>query len=181
MDNINIKKLAKELNLSTSTVSRAFRGNTDINQETKARILALANELNYEPENLKYGNSSGAYNVKTLATALKRQEMAAAFFLSVPGPKMIWQFGELGYDISIDQNGRTGEKPIYWEYNNNSGRKSLYNVFSKMIKWKIKNPVYKTTNYTHSLTGAIKYIKLMSSDVNVMVIGNLMLLPKMLQ
>ena len=27
---------------------------------------------------------------------------AAAFFFTVPGPKLMWQFGELGYDYSIN-------------------------------------------------------------------------------
>jgi LacI family transcriptional regulator len=42
MDIVNIKKLAKELNISTSTISRAFNGNPDINKDTKERILAFA-------------------------------------------------------------------------------------------------------------------------------------------
>ncbi len=29
-------------------------------------------------------------------------ELAGAFFFTIPGPKMMWQFGELGYDFSID-------------------------------------------------------------------------------
>ncbi|RZK59790.1 MAG: LacI family transcriptional regulator, partial [Pedobacter sp.] len=49
MDNVNIKKLAQALNLSTSTVSRAFRDNSDISKETKERILAMAKEMNYQP------------------------------------------------------------------------------------------------------------------------------------
>ena len=49
MDPINIKKLAEALNLSTSTVSRAFRNNNDINKATKERILARARELGYQP------------------------------------------------------------------------------------------------------------------------------------
>ena len=47
--NINIKELAQRLNLSKSTVSRAFRGHSDINLETKERILKVAKELNYQP------------------------------------------------------------------------------------------------------------------------------------
>jgi len=39
METINIKQLAAKLNLSTSTVSRAFRDNSGINEETKQRIL----------------------------------------------------------------------------------------------------------------------------------------------
>lgn len=44
------------------------------------------------------------------ATALKRMQQAAAFFFTIPGPKMIWQFGELGFDYSIEYNGRVGNK-----------------------------------------------------------------------
>lgn len=123
-------------------------------------------------KNLSFGNSSGSYNIKTVATALKRQEMAAAFLLGMPGPKMIWQFGELGYDISIDQNGRVGEKPIKWEYNNVAERKALYNVYSKMIKLKEKNPVFASTDITYDLTGSVKYIQLKSNNVNVLIVGN---------
>ncbi len=65
---------------------------------------------------LTYGNSNARYNIKELNTALNRIKLAAAFFITVPGPKMIWQFGELGYDYSIDYNGRVGNKPIKWDY-----------------------------------------------------------------
>ena len=47
--NINIKELAKAMGLSTSTISRAFRDNSDINPETKERILTTAQELGYQP------------------------------------------------------------------------------------------------------------------------------------
>ena len=57
----------------------------------------------------------------------------AAFFFPVPGPKMVWQFGELGYDVSIDENGRTGKKPIKWDYYDVSQRKALHNTYAKLI------------------------------------------------
>ena len=44
-----------------------------------------------------YGNVSGTYNTRDLFTALDRQRLAGVFFLTVPGPRMLWQFGELGY------------------------------------------------------------------------------------
>ena len=53
-------------------------------------------------KNINFGNSSGAYNTKDTAVSLLRNEMCAAFLLSMPGPKMIWQFGELGYDYPIN-------------------------------------------------------------------------------
>jgi 1,4-alpha-glucan branching enzyme len=123
-------------------------------------------------KNLQYGNASATHNVKELATALKRNEMAAAFFFSVPGPKMIWQFGELGYDISIDQNGRTGEKPIRWDYTQNTSRKALYNAYAKLIRMKRNNPVFNTTNFEDQLSGPVKTIRLSTPDVQVMIVGN---------
>jgi DNA-binding LacI/PurR family transcriptional regulator len=49
MRQVTIKDLAKELNISFATVSRALRNARDINQETKKAVLDLANRLHYEP------------------------------------------------------------------------------------------------------------------------------------
>lgn len=49
MKRITIKDLAKELSLSTSTVSRAFVNDKNINGETKQRILETAGRLGYKP------------------------------------------------------------------------------------------------------------------------------------
>ncbi|MDZ7764853.1 MAG: hypothetical protein U5K00_10550 [Melioribacteraceae bacterium] len=62
----------------------------------------MRNRLMYK--NLQYGNSSGDYDITKLNVALQRVKLAGAFFFTIPGPKMIWQFGELGYDYSIDYN-----------------------------------------------------------------------------
>lgn len=91
--------------------------------------------------NITEGNASGSYNIRDTATALKRMEMSAAFFVTIPGPKMIWQFGELGYDYSINtcENGtvsndcRLSPKPIRWDYLNDPRRKSVYNTYSKLL------------------------------------------------
>ena len=49
MDNVNLKKLAEELNLAVSTVSRALRDSHEISQETKDRVKALAHKLGFQP------------------------------------------------------------------------------------------------------------------------------------
>ncbi len=46
---ITIKDIAKELRLSTSTVSRALRDRPDVNPETKILVKALAEKLHYQP------------------------------------------------------------------------------------------------------------------------------------
>lgn len=127
--------------------------------------------LNYK--NISFGNISGTYLIKgNLPTSLKREELAAAFLFSIPGPKMIWQFGELGYDTSIDFNGRTGEKPIKWDYFSDAKRKELYDVYAKMIKFKKNNSIFNSANAIYNLTGGIKYIKLMEGANTVVVVGN---------
>jgi 1,4-alpha-glucan branching enzyme len=135
--------------------------------------LESHDEERLQYKNEQYGNISGSYSIKDLATGLRRQEMAAAFLLSAPGPKMLWQFGELGYDISINQNGRTGDKPIHWDYIADANRLHLHDVYARLIKLKTKNAVFTTTSFTYSLTGAVKTIQLNGSDgTNVEVVGN---------
>jgi 1,4-alpha-glucan branching enzyme len=53
-------------------------------------------------KNLEFGNTSNtSHNVQDLNTALSRMSALAAVSVMVPGPKMIWHFGELGMDNSI--------------------------------------------------------------------------------
>ena len=72
---------------------------------------------------------------------MRRLGLNAAFFLTVPGPKMIWQFGEIGYDISIEDNGRTGRKPVKTtEYMNDAARKKLYDTYAGLLQFRSENP-----------------------------------------
>ncbi len=47
-----IKDIAKRLNISISTVSRALRNAPDVNDDTKKIVTALSEELNYQPNRL---------------------------------------------------------------------------------------------------------------------------------
>ena len=49
---VTLKDLARELNIATSTVSRALGGSPEISAVTRARVQKLAKELNYEPNAL---------------------------------------------------------------------------------------------------------------------------------
>jgi len=121
---------------------------------------------------LAYGNSNAEYDIKTEETALKRAELAAAFFFTIPGPKMIWQFGELGYEVSIDEPCRVCDKPIHWEYLQNKNRYNLYKYYSALIKLKTENEVFKTDDFELSVSGRVKEIKLNHSTMNVVIVGN---------
>ena len=123
-------------------------------------------------KNLTYGNSSSGYNIKNLNVALNRMKLAGAFFFTIPGPKLMWQFGELGYEVSIDYNGRTGEKPVRWNYLSDDRRTNLYKVYQALIKLKTNYDVFSTSNFTMEVSGYMKKINLYHSSMDVFIVGN---------
>ena len=123
-------------------------------------------------KNLQYGNSSGDYNIKNLSVAINRMKLAAAFFLTVPGPKMIWQFGELGYDISINYNGRIGEKPVKWDYLNDPRRVKLYKVMAALNDLRKNYQTFNATNFGLNVNGYMKAINLYGTTMDAFIIGN---------
>lgn len=46
---ITIKDIAKKLNVSTATVSRALRNSSEISKETKLAVIKIAKEMHYHP------------------------------------------------------------------------------------------------------------------------------------
>lgn len=109
-------------------------------------------------KNLAYGAVNGSYDVKNLNTALERMKTFGATFFTIPGPKMIWQFGELGYEFSINRcaNGtidsgcRTDEKPVAFTlgYDTDVNRKAVYDTWAKIINIRNTYPVFKSKTYT---------------------------------
>mgnify|MGYP001147124548 CR=1 FL=1 len=117
MHNINIKELAKSLNLSTSTVSRAFRDNSDINKATKERILARAKELNYQPNH--YASNLREQRSKTIAVIVP--ELANNFFSqAILGIERIAR--EKGYHILIFATEDDYEKEVSFIRHLHNGR-----------------------------------------------------------
>ncbi len=121
---------------------------------------------------IAFGNASGSYSTKDSTTAYKRAALTAALFMPVPGPKMIWQFGELGYDYSIDYGGRLSEKPIRWDYVDKLARTYLFRMVAKLFYLKKTYPVFNTTDFNYSLSGEQKWIKLNLNSENVLIVGN---------
>lgn len=143
-------------------------------------------------KNTTFGNSSGSYTTRDTATALKRMEMAAAFWAMAPGPKMIWQFGELGYPFSINQCGnntisndcRTDPKPIRWNFYQQPNRRALFDVYAKLIKLKLTPAFFSTfTSATSSnaFSGSIKSLILNEDSLKVVVVGNFDVTPQTTQ
>ncbi|WP_205711148.1 T9SS type A sorting domain-containing protein [Hymenobacter sp. HDW8] len=104
----------------------------------------------------------------------------------MPGPKMVWQFGELGYDFAINRcpdgtnsnDCRTANKPIRWDYRDVQERRKLYNVYASLIALKKNEPVFETTNFTQNVVGAVKTIHLQDDNLKVTVVGNFDIVPQ---
>ena len=110
-----------------------------------------------------------------LTVAMRRAGASAAFFLTVPGPKMIWQFGEIGYDYTIEHNGRTGEKPVVTdEYMAVPERKALYDTYAALLKFRRENPRFfdKDAKFEWTPSGAMKKITCSVDGKTFHVVGN---------
>nr|WP_314898332.1 alpha-amylase family glycosyl hydrolase [uncultured Flavobacterium sp.] len=148
---------------------------------TANRLMGYAESHDEERlmyKNLQFGNSTNAsHNVKTLNVALSRMSALGAVSLLVPGPKMIWHFGELGMENSIYScnNGTVNDnsttisgdckldtKPQPQWTNNwlgDANRNKVYTDWTKMIALKTTDPVFlgtATINNTSSLYPNIK-------------------------
>ncbi len=76
MEKIDLKRLAKDLNLSIATVSKALRDSWEIKAETKQRVRDLADKLNYQPN--PYASSMRRRKSQTIAVVIP--EIANNFF-----------------------------------------------------------------------------------------------------
>ncbi|MBX7183339.1 MAG: T9SS type A sorting domain-containing protein [Bacteroidia bacterium] len=128
-------------------------------------------------KNINFGNINGNYDTRSLTTSLKRMEAAAACFFTIPGPKMLWQFGELGYDFSINwpsgtEASRTSPKPVRWDYYFDVDRHRLFKVFAALIKLKVNNSAFDSWNYSMDTWGTGKRIWVNDPSMNVCVGAN---------
>lgn len=142
-------------------------------------------------KNRKFGNDANPdYDVTDFRTAIDRQKLVGSFFFTIPGPKMLWQFGELGYgwgedeclkpgsgssgDCAPSDPGRTDPKPIRWEYADDDVRYNLYKTWSELMRLRNSSPVFTSgeTQFNSSLSGEVKWIELQHSDMDAMIVGN---------
>ena len=175
-------KMTNEYNdLSMGYASNIARMNSNSRGFSKNRLMGYAESHDEERlmyKNLQFGNNTNAtHNVRNLNTALSRMSALGAVSLLVPGPKMIWHFGELGWEQSIFacNNGvvntpsdatagdcKLDTKPQpQWTGNwlGNTDRSKIYNDWAKMITLKINEPVFLgsvTISSTNSVTPNIK-------------------------
>lgn len=141
-------KLWRNLNNSYSQTAMGFSENSDFSGLWTGSSMPFGSLVGFmeshdeERNQFKAKTYSPASIKNNLQARMDRAELNAAFFLTVPGPKMIWQFGEYGYDVSIEEGGRTAKKPLHWEYMQEPARKGLYDTYSALLEFRWDNPEF---------------------------------------
>lgn len=104
-ESVTIKDIAKALNLSTSTVSRALRGSYEISGETKKQVLEYAERLNYRPNPIALSLKER----RTRAIGVVVSEIANNFFSqAINGIESIAY--NRGYHVIITQTHESAER-----------------------------------------------------------------------
>lgn len=133
---------------------------SDISGMKENRWVSYA-ESHDEERNMYVAKKEGKGNLKTdKAARLARVPALIAFSQLIPGPKMMWQFGEMGYDYSINDCGdgkngadgtikedcRVGEKPNPWKlkWDSDELRMKAYYESSKVINLRSQHPAFFT-------------------------------------
>ena len=117
-----------------------YPSNSDFRRMNNKRMVSYMES--HDEERMGYKQTQWAVDPVKKSIAMRMQMLSAnaAMALTVPGPKMIWQFGEMGYDVSINENGRCEKKPIHWEYLEEKDRKQLHDVYTMLLAIRNANP-----------------------------------------
>jgi len=172
--------LWRNLNNAYSQAAMGFQSSSDFSgMSTSPRRWVGYAESHDEERNFYKAKAFGNGTVKTDSLyRVSRVPMVVAFATLMPGPKMLWQFEEMGYDYSIESNGgRTNPKPHAWGWLNLPHRKAAADACAKIISLRKLYPnAFLNGNYSlqvaYSDWSQGKRIALSHADLNMVVLGN---------
>jgi LacI family transcriptional regulator len=104
---ITIKDIARKLNLSPSTISRALRDHPNISADTKEKVLAFADKFKYQPNLI----AQSLQNQKTNTIGVVVPEIKHDFFSSVISGIEDVAY-EAGYTIMVCQNNESYDREV---------------------------------------------------------------------
>jgi LacI family transcriptional regulator len=105
---ITLKDIARKLNISPSTVSRALRDHPKISPETKKRVIALANRYEYQPDSI----AQSLQNRKTKTIGVIVPQIKQGFFASVINGIEEVAY-KAGYMIIVSQSNEEYEREVF--------------------------------------------------------------------
>ena len=172
--------LWRKLNNAYSQAAMGYQTGSDFS----AMVATPPNWVGYaeshdEERNFYNAKISGLGNITTDSIArVNRVPLNIAFTTLLPGPKMIYEFGEMGYDYSINSlGGRTSEKPSAWGWLNLAHRKAASDACAKIMTLRKMYPTAFTQgtfdlNITVADWNTGRRIALTHSDLDMIVLGN---------
>lgn len=104
---LTLKKIAKELDVSISTVSKALRDSPEIGEDTREKIKAFAKHYNYKPNNI----ALSLKNRKTKTIGIIIPEIVHHFFTTViSGVEKV--ANEMGYNVLVCLSDNSFDKEV---------------------------------------------------------------------
>ena len=173
----------KNMNSAFSQSAMGYQSDSDFGgMNMNPRNWVAYNENHDEERNFfkakTYGN--GTMQSDSIVRT-QRVPLNMAFATLIPGPKMIWQFGEIGYDVESGESGsdtRMEEKPsgFRW-YSKYEERREAYHATAKILNLRKQFPnAFDYGNcglnvgyddWNHGRRIAIEH-----TDLNMVVVGN---------
>ncbi len=172
--------LWRNMNNSYSQSAMGYQNSSDFSgMKTSPRQWVGYAESHDEERNFYKAKTYGAGTLTTDSVArLHRVPLNIAFTTLIEGPKMIYEFGEMGYDYSINSNGgRTNEKQPAWNWLSLPVRKAAAEASAKIITLRKLYPTAFTQgNYSYNIGAGDwsegRRITLVHSDLNMVMLGN---------
>lgn len=131
---ITIKDLAKKLDISASTVSRALKDHPDISEETKKAVKDLAKQLNYQPNTIALSLRQS----KTNTIGVIIPEIAHFFFSTVVSGIEDIAYSN-GYNVIITQSNESYNKEVI----------DTQALFNSRVDGILVSVARNTSNYDH--------------------------------
>lgn len=122
-------------------------------------------------EAINFGQTGGGVNLRNLGDAVNRMQLLTALFMAIPGPKMIWQFGEFGYDLELN-NDRLGIKPTRWNYLDDPNRRRLFQLHQFMFELRKLQGLYDAPEASVNLSGTLKSVHVRKGNRELFIFGN---------
>ena len=169
---------------SDQGTASVYYKNRSLNQPGNIAYLESHDEERLVKKHYCYGKSIAGYTTKDTTIALQRSAAIASLFFPIPGPRMIWQFGELGYDEGLQLTGsctdnasiRMNFKPLHWDYLKDIRRNRLQQIYSALInlrEQKVFSSLDSKLTFKASKGDTIRWISYQHQTMNALIIANL--------
>ncbi len=98
--NVNLRQLAKLLELSPTTISRALAGYSDVSSKTRRRVQDAAKKHNYHPNPVAQRLQKGKTETIGIALSASQNYFKDTFFLDLLAGISV-SLSKVGYDLAI--------------------------------------------------------------------------------